>query len=58
MMLEDLASRVPSPTILQESGDLATFILNAGRMTYLALHKACTLLAGGKTILRRCRTVF
>jgi hypothetical protein len=57
LMLEDLVSRVPSPSTLQQGDDLQAFIRHASRATCRELQKVGMLLASDNTKLRHCRTV-
>ena len=58
VMLEDLVSRVPSPSALQQSDNLQAFIRHADQATYRELQKVDMLLASDNTQLRHCRTAF
>lgn len=58
IMLDDLMSRVPGPSTLQQSDDLLAFIRYASQTTYPELQKVCIRLESGGTVLRCCRIVF
>ena len=58
IMLDDLMSRVPGPSTLQQSDDLLAFIRYTGQTTYLELQKVSILLENGRAVLRCCRTIF
>ncbi|CAN9239346.1 unnamed protein product [Alternaria alternata] len=58
VMLEDLVSRVPSRSALQQSDNLQDFIRHADQATYRELQKVDMLLTSDSTELRHSRTPF